>query len=124
MAKNENQNKRVGKQNQKAVKKGFFARLAQAGKSLKTFFINLRAELKRVVWPDRKRLIQNTATVLAICLIASVILFVVDSVFGGILEGIGFYSPKTETAAPPAIETTIDETSQETEPVVSDDTDE
>lgn len=124
MAKNENPNRRVGKQNQKAVKKGFFARLAQAGKSLKNFFTNLRAELKRVVWPDRKRLIQNTATVLAICLIASVILFVVDSVFGGLLEGIGFYSPKVETSAPPAVESTLDETSQETEPVVSDDTDE
>lgn len=66
-------------------------------KKLKNFFINLKAELKRVVWPDKKRLIQNTATVLAICVIAGLILFLVDSLLGGILDGIGFYTPKSTT---------------------------
>jgi preprotein translocase subunit SecE len=66
-------------------------------KKLKNFFINLKAELKRVVWPDKKRLIQNTATVLAICVIAGLILFLVDSLLGGILDGIGFYAPKSTT---------------------------
>jgi len=82
-------------------------------KKLKNFFISLKAELKRVVWPDKKRLIQNTATVLAICIIASLILFVVDSALGSFLEGVGFYSPSAATAtttAATAVTSTSDTT--------------
>ena len=65
----------------------FFAR---TGKRLKNFFVSLKAELKRVIWPDRKRLIQSTATVLAICVIVGIILFIVDSLIGGLLNLVGF----------------------------------
>lgn len=66
--------------------------LVRTAKRLKNFFIGLKSELKRVIWPDRKRLIQSTATVLAICLIVSILLWVVDTVVGGILKGVGFYT--------------------------------
>ncbi|MGI6334613.1 MAG: preprotein translocase subunit SecE [Saccharofermentanales bacterium] len=88
----------------------FFAR---TGKRLKNFFVSLKAELKRVIWPDRKRLIQSTATVLAICVIVGIILFIVDSLIGGLLNLVGFYdgSSRSPTAAPTPSETsTIAET--------------
>lgn len=86
----------------------FIVRIA---KRLKNFFISLKAELKRVIWPDRKRLIQSTATVLAICVIIGVILFIVDNLVGGLLKGIGFYSgggttTPTTTSATTVVETT------------------
>jgi preprotein translocase subunit SecE len=80
----------------------FFVRM---GKGLKKFFSNLRAELKRVIWPDKKRLIQSTATVLFICLAAAIILFVVDSVLSAVLNGVGFYSPQADR---PAVTETVE----------------
>jgi len=71
--------------------------LVKNGKRLKSFFINLKAELKRVVWPDRKKLIQNTATVLAICLLFGLLLFVIDFTLTKVLEGIGFYNTASTT---------------------------
>ncbi|MCK9251489.1 MAG: preprotein translocase subunit SecE [Clostridiales bacterium] len=92
------------------AKRNFFQKVAAffvtAGKKLKTFFVNLRAELKRVVWPDRKRLIQSTATVLAICVIVGVLLFVIDTVLSGTLDALGFYSPKVTTTATTTAATT------------------
>lgn len=83
---------------------------AATGKRLKSFFISMKAELKRVMWPDRKKLIQSTATVLAICLIAAVILFVVDQALAGLLNGVGFY----DTAATTAATTTVTDTTATT----------
>ncbi|MDW7659244.1 MAG: preprotein translocase subunit SecE [Bacillota bacterium] len=88
---------------------GFFVK---TGKKLKSFFINLKAELKRVVWPDRKRLIQSTATVLAICVMIGVILFIVDSVLGGTLNALGFYSPNVTTTATTTAATTAATTTE------------
>jgi len=112
--KNEKRMQKSDKPKNVFQKIGAFA--VKTGKRLKSFFINLKAELKRVVWPDKKRLIQNTATVLAICLIACLILFVVDSVLGGFLNAVGFYAPSSTTAATTAAgtETTTAATSAAT----------
>jgi preprotein translocase subunit SecE len=89
--------------------------MAKLGKRLKSWFINLKAEIKRVVWPDRKRLIQNTATVLAICVLAGLLLFIIDWGLGRILEGIGFYKPSSvTTATTTAVETISTETTPAT----------
>lgn len=91
--------------------------IVRTAKRLKNFFISLKAELKRVIWPDRKRLIQSTATVLAICVIIGVILFVVDSLVGGLLKGIGFYTGggiATPTTAPTTAATTVETTATTT----------
>jgi preprotein translocase subunit SecE len=94
-------------------------------KKLKQFFINLKAELKRVVWPDRKKLIHSTATVLAICLIIGLVLFMIDSLLGGVLNAIGFYTPNTTitttttTATTASTAETTAETSAETGPTES-----
>ena len=105
-----------------AAKKNFFHKTAgffvRTGKKLKNFFVNLKAELKRVVWPDRRRLIQSTATVLAICVLIGMILFVIDTVLSGSLNARGFYSPKVTTSttivptSTPAVSETLDETDE------------
>ena len=123
MAQKKNQESRIIKKS--PARKNFLQKIiaffVKTGKKLKTFASNLKAELKRVVWPDRKKLIQITATVLAICLIIVIALFFIDSVLGGILNSVGFYSqtPTTNTTtqttvAPTDATTTLAETSETT----------
>ena len=50
-------------------------------KENKKFFKEFKAELKRVSWPTFKQLVNNTGAVIAIVLILSVIVFVLDVVF-------------------------------------------
>lgn len=63
----------------------------QSGKRVAKFFIELKAELKKVVWPDRKKLIQSTVTVLTICLIMAVLVYLIDAVLRGSLNTVGFF---------------------------------
>lgn len=42
-------------------------------------FINeIRLELKKVIWPTRKQLINNTSTVLLVCLFVGIIIWILD----------------------------------------------
>ena len=50
------------------------------GKKIVKFFSDIKSELKKVIWPDRKKLIQSTVTVLAICAIMAALVFVIDKV--------------------------------------------
>jgi preprotein translocase subunit SecE len=84
----------------------FVAFFVKIGKRLKNFFINMKAEVKRIVWPDRKRLIQNTATVLAICLLAGLLLFIIDFALGKFLTAVGFYNPSSTTVVTTTVATT------------------
>ncbi|HHU08101.1 MAG TPA: preprotein translocase subunit SecE [Clostridiaceae bacterium] len=58
---------------------------------------DIKAELKRVVWPDRKKLKQSTATVLAIILMFTVLIYVFDTTIRYVFTATGFYSAKEET---------------------------
>lgn len=83
----------------KDAKPSIFARL-------KKWFVNIITELKRVMWPDKKKLKQSTMTVLLIIAISTVVILVFDSVIAFILRTSGFYSSKPatpETTEPPAI---------------------
>ena len=55
-------------------KEGFFARV---GKSFKA----TKSELKKVVWPTRKKLINNTGIVIAALIVVGLIIFGLDSLF-------------------------------------------
>ena len=68
------------------------------GKKIVKFFIELKAELKKVVWPDRKKLTQSTITVVLICLFAAALIFTVDKVLSGTLTAIGFF-PKSASVS-------------------------
>lgn len=47
-------------------------------KSNKTYFKDFKAELKRVVWPTSKQLLNNTIGVVVIVIIVTAIVFVLD----------------------------------------------
>lgn len=70
----------------------------QSGKRVTKFFVDLKAELKKVVWPDRKKLIQSTVTVLTICLIMAVLVYLIDAVLRGSLNTVGFF-PQTSSSS-------------------------
>ena len=50
-------------------------------KNKKSFFKEFRAELKKVVWPTPKQLVNNTVAVITIVLITAAIVFVLDLAF-------------------------------------------
>ena len=46
------------------------------------FFRDYKSELKKVVWPSKKQLINNTIVVIVVVLIASVFILLLDMLFG------------------------------------------
>ena len=56
----------------------------QVNKNKTSFFKSFKAELKKVVWPTPKQLVNNTAAVLSIMLITTIIVFILDFTFEGI----------------------------------------
>ena len=50
------------------------------------FFTDIRGELKKVVWPSREDVKNNTLVVLAVVAIAVVSLIVLDTAFGGVMR--------------------------------------
>lgn len=50
-------------------------------KEKKHFFKDFKAELKKVIWPTPKQLVNNTVAVVVIVLIIAVIVFVLDFAF-------------------------------------------
>ena len=57
------------------------AKDAKNKKENKHFFKDFKAELKKVIWPTPKQLVNNTVAVITIVLITAVIVFVLDVVF-------------------------------------------
>ena len=55
--------------------------MANETKNKKHFFKDFKAELKKVIWPTPKQLINSTVAVIVIVLITSAIVFVLDLVF-------------------------------------------
>ena len=53
-------------------------------KEKKHFFKDFKAELKRVIWPTPKQLVNNTVAVIVIVLITAIIVFGLDFIFQGI----------------------------------------
>ena len=50
-------------------------------KAIVKFFRDSVAEVKKVVWPSKKQVLNNTAVVLVVFIISGAALFAVDSVF-------------------------------------------
>ena len=70
---------------------------ASLGSRLKKWFVNIITELKRVMWPDKKKLRQSTVTVLIIIAISVVIILVFDTAITFIMKTTGIYSTKEQT---------------------------
>ncbi len=77
------------------------------GRKIMRFFLDLKSELKKVIWPDRKKLIQSTVTVLTICLIMAALVFVIDKILSGTLNAVGFFPATSSTATSYAVSTPI-----------------
>lgn len=60
-------------------KKGFFKRLIQ-------YFKEVRSELRKVTWPNRKELTQYTTVVFVSVFIVAFVIWIVDSAFTGLLN--------------------------------------
>ena len=56
--------------------------MAKDSKEKKHFFKDFKAELKKVIWPTPKQLVNNTVAVITIVIIVALIVFVLDFAFG------------------------------------------
>ena len=56
------------------------SKIGTARKGASRFFREVRSELKKVIWPSKKQLINNTGTVLLACLIIDIVIWLVDFV--------------------------------------------
>jgi preprotein translocase subunit SecE len=54
------------------------SKFAAARKNIVRFFKEIRAELKKVIWPTREQLVNNTITVLIACVVVGVIIWIID----------------------------------------------
>ena len=69
------------KKNSKAMKPSVFAR---AGK----WFRELKAEMRKIVWPTRQQTINNMLVVIAAVLIVGIFVWVLDLIFGGVVAAV------------------------------------
>lgn len=53
---------------------------------MSTYFKGVRAELKKVVWPTKKELINHTGIVIGISVIVSIIVYILDLGIHGVLQ--------------------------------------
>ncbi len=75
---------------QKAEKKqeskpGFFTRV---GKSISKWFRDFRSECKKIVWPTKKQVINNTIVVIIVAIVVSLFVYVLDVSFGFVRDTI------------------------------------
>ena len=68
-----------------AKKGNFFAR---TGKRISRWFREMKSELKKVVWPTRSQMINNTLIVLACVLVVGICIWVFDAVGTLVVDGI------------------------------------
>ena len=71
----------MAKNEEKAVKEK-----NKENKVKKHFFKDFKAELKKVIWPTPKQLINNTVAVIVIVVIVGAIVFALDTVFRAMNE--------------------------------------
>ena len=67
----------------KQEKEGFFRR---TGKRISKWFREMRAELKKVVWPTKKQVLQNTVDVLISVLVIGVFIWIFDAISNLIVQ--------------------------------------
>lgn len=74
------------KPEKKAEKKpGFFAR---TGHTVSKWFRDFRSECKKIVWPTRKQVINNTLVVIAVAVVVCILVYVMDVSFGFVRDTI------------------------------------
>lgn len=88
-------------------------------KENKHFFKDFKAELKKVIWPTPKQLVNNTVAVITIVLITAAIVFALDLLFGALnTYGIDKLKAKVESSN----QSTVQENVIEVEEINADNT--
>ena len=82
-------------------------------KEKKHFFKDFKAELKKVIWPTPKQLVNNTVAVVTIVLITAVIVFVLDVVFES-MNTYGINKLKELVSTNTEVTNTVENTNTET----------
>lgn len=77
-------------------------------KENKHFFKDFKAELKKVIWPTPKQVVNNTIAVITIVLITAIIVLLLDLAF----EALNTYGINNLKSVITSNETTIEENSQ------------
>ncbi len=67
----------------KDKKEGFLKRTAHR---FVKGFKDMRGEIKKVVWPSKKQIINNSAVVLACCLIVGVFIWILDGALSSLVN--------------------------------------
>ena len=62
------------------------SKLDNARKKTVNFFKDIRNELKKVIWPTRDQLINNTFTVLMVCLLVGAVIWISDELLTKVVE--------------------------------------
>lgn len=79
-------------------------------KNQKHFWKDFKAELKKVIWPTKKQLANNTMVVIAMVLVTTVIVLLLDLAF----EALNTYGiNKLKGTVQDSISTTVDENEEE-----------
>lgn len=60
----------------------------KVGRRISKFFKEIRTEMKKVIWPTRQQLINNTLIVFAACLVVGVVIWVADIGLGFVFTAI------------------------------------
>jgi preprotein translocase subunit SecE len=62
------------------------SKLANIKKNTIRFFKDIKTELKKVIWPTREQLIKNTGTVLVVCFLVGLIIWITDGALAKLIE--------------------------------------
>lgn len=81
----------------------------KTSKEKRNFFKDTKAELKKVIWPTSKQLVNNTLAVIAVVLIIGIIVFALDLCF----EKINAYGVNKLKSAVQSVETNQEENVEE-----------
>ena len=88
----------------------------------KHWFKDFRAELKKVIWPTKRQLAENTTVVISMVIIVAVIIFLLDlafkSITGAVTSGI-VDSKKANSTGNTAVNTVIDTNNETVENTAS-----
>ena len=60
----------------------------RTGKRISKWFLEMRSELKKVVWPSRKQLIQNSLVVLLCVLVVGVFIWIFDGIAAAVIKAL------------------------------------
>lgn len=62
------------------------SKLVKLKNKIVRFFKDVRAELKKVIWPSRQQLVNNTLTVLLTCLVIGALIWIADGALSKLVE--------------------------------------